>query len=434
MLVLTGGWIQKRQSHSDWTIEILVGEKLHGTYHVQKSMLSVRSDYFARLFSNKNLKEHEAQTSRIGLEELAATAFPVMLDFVYSLWEDSQRPITHENVVALHHLGGYFEVRRLCKKASAFLIQTMIPDHLGMCYEHAKLFRDEKARQAVIEKCCSSAESIEENSHLMEVSDVQFWLDVLKQTSRTPDPALSNLVSTFCSTNRDSLDAETFSKLTDASCLPELTPVAAIELLELEHHFGFTNVSTGEPTSLRQRSSETLASCWNNLRASYKNRLNSLKPRVLSDVLVLVMDKTNKNLEVMTNLMPKEIIVSGATPAAVNGTYSRTSTLHERAPRFAKDGIWKGNPVKFEIHIFRNVSVGYYRYISVLNGTRPSRDGVDKDFYFIRESQERWRLPPPKTGWTKSDNDEDDDEIKDGVLTLAYGFEKLQDGEEGWFI
>ena len=149
------------KSHSDWTIEILVGEKIHGTYHVHKSMLSVgskRSEYFERLFGNKNFSEQQTNTSRILLEELAAKAFPLMLDYLYSLWDDNKLPITHENAVVLHYLGGYFEVRGLRKRARTFWKQDMKNGDLGdlaMYYEHAKLFHDEKAYRAVVEKCCS---------------------------------------------------------------------------------------------------------------------------------------------------------------------------------------------------------------------------------------------------------------------------------------
>ena len=103
------------KSHSDWTIVISVGGKVQSTYHVHKFALSVggtRSEYFARLFSNTNLKEHETQTSRIELEDLAAKAFPVMLDYLYLLWRDyAYSDLTFENSVALHYLGRYFEVR-----------------------------------------------------------------------------------------------------------------------------------------------------------------------------------------------------------------------------------------------------------------------------------------------------------------------------------
>ena len=403
------------ESHSDWTIEIVVAGEPHATYHVHKVLLSVgctKSEYFARLFSNKDLKEHETNTSRIELEELAARAFPVMLDFVYSLWDDDKPLITHENAVALHYLGGYFEVRRLRKKASAFWIQTMSPDQLGIYFEHAKLFRDEKAYQAVIEKCWRSVESIEENSHLMEVSDAKFWLDVLKQNQGIRDPALSTLISAFCSKRKDQLDAETFLKLTADTLLPEISPEVAIHLLKLEKTIVQTSdAPTSGLTCLQERAVEAL-SCDSNIDPSLMSDFKSLSPLVLSSLLVRSIEQNkekDKKLEVMAGLMPKEIIVSGANIAAVNGTYSRTSTLYERAPRFAKDGSWNGNPVKFEIIVFRN-NGRFFRYISILNGTRPSyTDGVDKDLYCVRESNHSWRLPPPRTGWSKCQDDDDDD-------------------------
>ena len=110
-----------------------------------------------------------------------------MLDYVYSLWDDEEPPITHENAVALHYLGGYFEVRGLRKKARDFWKKDMTPDQLAIYYEHAKLFHDEKAYRAVVKECCSSACSIKLNSRLMEVSDAQFWLDVLEQNSSNPN-------------------------------------------------------------------------------------------------------------------------------------------------------------------------------------------------------------------------------------------------------
>jgi len=79
------------ESRSDWTIEVVVGEKTHGTYHVHQNILSVgpkRSEYFAHLFQNDNFAEQQTRLSRIRLELLAAKAFPAMLDYLYSLWNE----------------------------------------------------------------------------------------------------------------------------------------------------------------------------------------------------------------------------------------------------------------------------------------------------------------------------------------------------------
>lgn len=106
------------ESLSDWTIEVCVGGKLYSTHHVHKVFLALgfrKSGYFQRLFrGGRHFAEGQTSRSRIDLQqEPAAKAFPVMLDFLYSLWDDASPPITHQNCTALHFLGEYFEIRAL---------------------------------------------------------------------------------------------------------------------------------------------------------------------------------------------------------------------------------------------------------------------------------------------------------------------------------
>jgi len=92
--------MEPKETLSDWTIEVVVDKKTHSTYHTHRVTLSLgskKSEYFERLFQSENFVEQKTRTSRIELDELAAQAFPVMLDFMYSLWDDSKSPITHEN-------------------------------------------------------------------------------------------------------------------------------------------------------------------------------------------------------------------------------------------------------------------------------------------------------------------------------------------------
>jgi len=145
------------QSHSDWTIEtasLSVDQKTtHSIYHVHKTALSVgpkRSEYFERLFQSDNFAEQQTRTSRIELDEVAAKAFPAMLDFLYS-WDESP-DISHENSVALHYLGRYFEIRSLRKQVRKFWKNEMESDMLGLYYEPSKIFRDEKAHKPIVQK------------------------------------------------------------------------------------------------------------------------------------------------------------------------------------------------------------------------------------------------------------------------------------------
>ena len=337
------------ESYSDWTIETTLNGKSHGIYHVHKSMLAVRSEYFARLFSNKDLKEHEMQRSRIELEELAAKAFPVLLDFVYSLWDDDKTLITHENAVALHHLGGYFEVRGLRKKARDFWKKRMTDVQLGTYFEHSKLFHDEKVYRAVVEKCWSSACAIKSDSRLMEVSDAQFWLDVLKQNQGNPNPALSPLISDFCSMQKEQLDAETFLRLTDMTLLPELSAHAVIQLMELEQFFMPAIVSADELSNLQERGLGTLKSYRKKSPRGFallQCRFKNLTPLFLSKMLVqaseemrLTLGKLKKSEVKLQCFLPKRVVVSGASIIFATGTYALTGKFVGGAPCFRMDKL-----------------------------------------------------------------------------------------------
>ena len=409
------------ESHSDWTIEILVGEqKIHGTYHVHKSMLSVRSQYFAHLLSNKNFSEHRTSTSRIELEELAAKAFPIMLDYLYSLWDDGKPPIMHENAVALHYLGGYFEVRGLRKKARDFWKKRIAPDHFAILYEHAKLFHDNKAYRSIVKKCRCSIYSIGLDSPLMEVSDAHFWLDILKENEPFL-PFLSTLVSAFCSKQKEQLDAPMFVKLTDETVLPRLSAKAAIELLELEVFFLPATALTDELSNLQERCYEAL----NTLRKKNPRRFAVHQPRlknplVLQKLLTQASEETRLMLvelrksEVKLRLqrfLPKRVVISGAGSPIVNGTYSRTGKFLHGAPGFFMDcrGVLGG----FRCFVFlssgEDEGVEPTWHISVRGDAESIGSDLPDSFpdsllcvdlFTAKVSSNACILVPPSTGWT----------------------------------
>jgi hypothetical protein len=124
------------KSLSDWTIE--VGSKPGGktkvdTYHCHKNILAVgprHSEYFAHLLqSGDRFAEGQSNTSRIELEALAATAFPVLLDFMYN--QHSSLAVNSKNAAALHYLGQYFGIRRLRWEARKFWTSDLSVSNAG---------------------------------------------------------------------------------------------------------------------------------------------------------------------------------------------------------------------------------------------------------------------------------------------------------------
>ena len=126
-----------------------------------------------------------------------------------------------------------------------------------MLYEHAKLFNDRKAYRVVVEKCIDNLCSVKTDSHLMKVSNAQFWLDVLQSKSKAREhnhqQVMSTLISAFCSQHKDELDAETFLNLTDQSVLPTLSVEAAMDLMALEMSFVPAPSSADDLSNLQKR-------------------------------------------------------------------------------------------------------------------------------------------------------------------------------------
>lgn len=109
-------------------------EMLVQTYHVHcfaSAFGTRRSEYCSKLFRSGNtFQEGASSTSRVELHPLAATAFPMLLDYVY----ESDRPliIDAQSATALHRLEEYFEMESLRSDAlKPEVLQK--PRHGGEC-------------------------------------------------------------------------------------------------------------------------------------------------------------------------------------------------------------------------------------------------------------------------------------------------------------
>jgi len=389
------------ESLSDWTIKILVGGKLHGCYHVHKALIAVgpkKSEYFARLFQNEVLDEHNASTSSIKLEELAAEAFPAMLDYQYS--RDDELPVTDENATALCFLGQYFGIRRLCVKAEQFWTNSLDATNCAVYYHHALVFHDEKVTQAVIEKCCEQLDWITEDSPLIEVSDDHLWIEVSKLRRGKPSPHLSNLILSFCSLHSKSLDRETFQSLTEESLLPVVSFEAAVPLLELEK--SIIPLDDGvELSSLQKRCVTALATSWKFLNTpGIQKALIKLHPLVSSYALTQAVENAKAELlKAGESILPEAILVSGAGSEEVNGMYVRTECYGSNgAPRFVMAGKWHGKAVRFDLCLCRMLSEKMSWFITIQDSVAPGTCR-DIDFYQVTSSAKGNPKLPPSKGW-----------------------------------
>jgi hypothetical protein len=277
------GWrLSPEESLSDWTIQIVyhktdcdgnISNKTD-TYHVHKYFLGVgprKSEYFVRLFQDGGrFAESKTQTSCIEFDEIAAKAFPLLLDFLYS--PDAEVQLTTENATALHSMAKYFDIRYLRWKTNEFWRKGMTIATCGTYYEHAWILQDEKILKAASAKCAENIMEIKNSTRLVRVPDAKFWLDLLQQTTitngfgpHTFSRHVSTLIAEFCRQNK--VDATTFKELTDGKYLPTIHPDAALPLLETEREIAFIP-DTSRLSTLQERCVDAIARDWRRHRVN----------------------------------------------------------------------------------------------------------------------------------------------------------------------
>jgi len=282
------------ESHSDWTIEIVTKETdkdgkvstKTGVYHVHKHVLATgprKSEYFARVFhEGGRFAESKSNTSRIELHEIAARAFPDVLDYVYA--GERQLNVSTMNAAALHYLGGYFEMRRLRWEAKQFWKKDLGIKTCGRYYCHAKIFEDEKILKAAAKTYADSILQVDASLPWITRTGPDFWLSVLEEATITSGFSrhVSTLLAKACSTMV--LDGSAFEELTSKKYLPEIHFNAALKLVELEQ--ALVKPDAGILTCLQKRCAKALSEKWQSIdNETTMVVLQRQRPLFLSEVL-----------------------------------------------------------------------------------------------------------------------------------------------------
>ena len=263
------------EAKSDWTLEIVAvgkedtayGSTSSGLYHIHKNILAVggkRGEYFVNLFQNRPTGSCKTTSkmnhTKIRLVHEAANAFPVLLDFMYS--KDDELKITCHNAAALYYLGRFFRMRRLRWEAKQFWRKNLTVRNCFLYYKHGIALQEAKIVKAVTRECISNLSAIKHNWEIIKESDTSLWLSIVQDYDRCyadDSQHLSVLVTCVCKRHYDSLDLETFSKLTDEKYLPKIHYQAAGHLLEIAKAIGFTSYDETRLSSLQIRCLDSLA-------------------------------------------------------------------------------------------------------------------------------------------------------------------------------
>jgi hypothetical protein len=261
------------------------------------SVGSRKSECFTRLFQNDNFQESQSRTSHVDLHEIAADAFPAMLDHVCK--QTSELIIDTKTAVSLHHLGQNFEIWRLRWEVKQFWQNDLDLSNCHVYHEHACIFQDDKVLKAVAGLCATEIFEITPKCRILEVAGPQFWLALLEKADITEEFSLhvSTLVAEVVSKNKD-METEIFRNLTDEKYLFKIDFDAARRLLEIECKIVNLDGAT-ELTNLQERCAESLSGNWEQLQVTHKPTMDFLRkqnPSVLTEILSKVLTRAGDAL------------------------------------------------------------------------------------------------------------------------------------------
>lgn len=270
--------LDPEESLSDWTI-VIEGQ----TYHVHKNILAVgpcKSEYFASLFRSGFLKEAETQTSHIQLEEMAAVAMPLMLDFMYSRGE--AKITSPSEAVSLKHLAQYFGIRLLQKRVLNYIQNDMTMSNLDDYLQTAKLFQDDTVLQMAMQLLVTKVQDICPMTHkaVLQAMDIDLFLSFLTEVDH-PCSSISNhlsrLVASYGQLHHADLDLIQYQQLTDRRWIPLVDAAAALDLLKLEADLvtaaSGDEVLTATLTCLQKRCIQVLAQHWKDMPSIMDTKL-----------------------------------------------------------------------------------------------------------------------------------------------------------------
>lgn len=395
------------ESHSDWTIKILVDGKLYTTYHVNKCKLSFgarQSSYFKRLFGgNRRYPEAEEKTTTIELDQYQADSFPSLLDYCYEL-EATDTLITKYKAAALFSLGDYFDVPNLQQLALETL-KTCDMTLIEWGTVYAQSYHHPEVNELAVQKCMKQLANIDMESLGVTKgsNEERNWynilVDILKQNNSEDNATLCRVIAKFCAFSEK---GEYLKKLTDVDVLPMISRDTAVAFYQL----GKTLLAAEKP--LQQRCVQSIVSIAVPTGSfQYFERVADSDPVLLEKIMGSM-------------LVPNEITVSGfSTPSTANGMYERCQTAGEKEFKFEKEGYNKNSRnVRFAISLRRvkdndGKAIGWKWWFSIVYAKR------EVDILQHYETFHDKPLLPPKHEWDLIDNAENTSVTAEG-LTLEW--------------
>lgn len=229
-------------------------------YFVHRTQLAVgprRSEYFAKLFRNKQPKGSKVNGTRIEVRPAAATSFPAMLDFIYSPL-GSPAQVTTESAVALRHLATCFGIRELFDLVTEFIKKDLCPETSPTYLMEAQNFRHQKLFDVSLTLCAENFELIK-FSKIVTLSAELFVKVVDTEELKCSSEVLSSRIASYCRCRPGAIDVEMLKKITDRKKMPLIASEESLFFLHLLSEIDGDDVSIS--TSAPSRTQDLYKRC-----------------------------------------------------------------------------------------------------------------------------------------------------------------------------
>mmetsp|Transcript_3118 Transcript_3118/g.4539 ORF Transcript_3118/g.4539 Transcript_3118/m.4539 type:complete len:326 (-) Transcript_3118:249-1226(-) len=256
--------LDPKESLSDYKIVVMCGEEVT-SYHVHRNILAVgprRSEYFVRLFqSDTEVTEHKTGKSSIQLEEPAACAFPLMLDYMYNQSENLESVLTTENAISMRFLASYFGVEALFDDVNKFIQKDLIYKTAPAYVTYADFHHDEKVLEAARALCADNVCNIEPAE--MALIPLKCFRDIvcLYTLNHGGRDIMSSHIVAACQEHTDDVDQETLLDMTSIDKMPAIAPKDAMYLFHLSLKLSLPEISE-DGSTLHERCIKAMAHNW----------------------------------------------------------------------------------------------------------------------------------------------------------------------------
>jgi hypothetical protein len=182
----------------------------------------------------ERLQPENSRVIPVQLNDLAADAFPLFLDFIYC---SPNFQVTTETAVALRYLAEFFKNAKLLEETWKFIKEDMDVSNLEKYICDSICFADRQTATWVAFGCAQNFAHVDVSSpiwELMSPDDFQRVISLVRLCRTGKSQQRSELVAVYCSHHMKQLDERWFREVTASQNLPVISPKAALSLLEAE--------------------------------------------------------------------------------------------------------------------------------------------------------------------------------------------------------